>query len=302
MRNLNGFKWLCALVLIGGVANADVIIDNDTIPGSDIQSISISPASGNVFINTTPGYTITKKASTPGGVVVNLTASSLSINTGQSVTLRWTSTNATNCSATGNWSGNKQTAGNENISFTATGRYTYTLTCNNSTTQASNSDSVTVTVSNPTPTPTNCKAPSLNNTSAPQEWGSFWGVEFPQPSRAIKRLDIGRGGYNYISFNTGSTKGIGAALLITTTTSPGIRIGSISECPGDFDVANVCKGKWGINDWIPYSTNGTAGTCQLRQDTTYYMNFSFTNGKDAPTSTCSSTRCVVEVQTAFRVD
>lgn len=304
MRNLNGFKWLCALALIGTAANADVIIDNQTIPGSDIQSIIISPTSGNIFISTTPGYTVTKNASTPGGVVVNLTASSLSIATGQSVTLNWSTTNATNCSATGGsggWAGSTigLPFGSKAVTPTAAGTYTFTLSCNNSTTNAL--DSVSVTVSDPSePPPTNCTAPSLSNTAVPQQWDSFWGVAFPQPTIAIKRLNIGRSGYNYISFNTGDANGNGAVLLIETTTSPGVRLGSISACPGDFEVANVCKGKWGLNAWIAYSTNGVAGTCQLSKNATYYLNFTFTDGKDASTSTCSSSRCLVEIQVGFR--
>jgi len=56
-------------------------------------------------------------------------------------TLSWTSTNASSCSASGNWSGAQSVSGSQGYSNIAAGTYTYTLTCTNPTGSAS--DSVT---------------------------------------------------------------------------------------------------------------------------------------------------------------
>ncbi|NOZ38292.1 MAG: hypothetical protein GXP11_09580 [Gammaproteobacteria bacterium] len=305
MRNLNGLKWLCALALISAAANADVIIDNQTILGADVQSISIGPASGNIFIVTTPGYIVKKSASTPGGVTVTLTASPLSINIGQSVTLTWSSTNATSCLSSGTWSaGKRRTTGSREVPpLSSAGKYTFILTCSNSTTGESNSGTVTVTVIDPStnPVPSNCKAPSLRQTATSQNWDSLWGVAFPLPRLAVKRMDVGSSGYNYIKFNTGNTNGAGSFLLMETTTSPGLRRGALSECPGDFDVAPECKQTWGLSEFLSYSTNGTTGTCQLKKGTDYYFNVTFTDEQDTSKSKCRTTvgKCLVEIRTGF---
>jgi len=307
MRNLNGLKWLCALVLIGGAANADVIIDNDTIPGSDIQSISISPASGNVFINTTPGYTVTKKASTPGGVTVTLTASSLGINTGQPVTLIWSTTNATSCTSSGDWSaGQRRTNGSREVPpLTSAGTYTFTLTCVNSATNASNSDAVTVKVSDPgtNQVPANCTTPSLPNTATPLDWQNLWGFQFPLPVFAQSKLNIGKSGYNYVKFNTGNANGIGSFQLVGNTTSTGIRRGALSKCPGDFNVTPECKQVWGISAFLTYSTNGSKNTCQLDKGVDYYFNVTFIDELNTSKSNCKTTvgKCLVKINTGFTV-
>jgi hypothetical protein len=58
-------------------------------------------------------------------------------------TLSWTSTNATSCTASGDWMGSKQTSGSESTGNLASSK-TYTLTCSGS--GGSASDSVTVNV------------------------------------------------------------------------------------------------------------------------------------------------------------
>ena len=83
-----------------------------------------------------------------GQPTVTLAANPTSINSGQSSTLTWSSTNATSCTASGGWSGAKATSGTEQVTPVATG--TYTLSCTG--TAGSASQSATVTVVNPPPT------------------------------------------------------------------------------------------------------------------------------------------------------
>jgi hypothetical protein len=73
----------------------------------------------------------------------------ISISYNNSANLSWTSTNATSCYASGNWSGSKSLSGNESTGSLTYSR-TYTITCSG--TGGSASDSVTVNVTSSTPT------------------------------------------------------------------------------------------------------------------------------------------------------
>jgi hypothetical protein len=76
---------------------------------------------------------------------VSISASSSSIIIGQSVTLSWSSANATSCAASGDWSGTKATSGKETVTPSTTGSKTYSLSCSGAGGTASASASVTVT-------------------------------------------------------------------------------------------------------------------------------------------------------------
>jgi hypothetical protein len=92
----------------------------------------------------------------PTGAVANLPVISISANpvtvtSGQTATLTWSASNATSCTASGGWAGNKPLSGTETTApITAT--TTYTLTCSNSSGSSSASTSVSVQSSNPAPT------------------------------------------------------------------------------------------------------------------------------------------------------
>lgn len=82
-------------------------------------------------------------ASTPKPPSVFLSATPQSITPGQTITLRWASTQVERCEASGTWSGAKSVAGGlEMVSQTETS--TYTITCTNA--QGSSARSVTVPV------------------------------------------------------------------------------------------------------------------------------------------------------------
>jgi len=63
------------------------------------------------------------------------------------VTLSWTSNNATSCTASGSWSGDKATSGSENQGPLSTGTYTYTVQCTGA--GGTSSDSVTIQILSP---------------------------------------------------------------------------------------------------------------------------------------------------------
>ena len=58
---------------------------------------------------------------------LSLDTSSTRVN--ESVTLTWSSSNASSCSASGDWSGSKSTSGSESLTVTERGTKTYTLSC-----------------------------------------------------------------------------------------------------------------------------------------------------------------------------
>jgi hypothetical protein len=124
--------------------------------------------------NTTPlqTWTFTKGGTSPPTVDIKANDSDgpITIPSGTSATLSWTSTDATSCTASGGWSGGKATSGSESTG-NLTASKTYTLTCNGP--GGSGSDSVTVNVSTDTqkPTvPTNLQATAVSGTKVDLTW------------------------------------------------------------------------------------------------------------------------------------
>jgi hypothetical protein len=390
MLKLNGFKWLFALAVLGGTANADIIIDNQSIPGSDINSISISPATGNLFVTTTPGYTVTRvvvgdqvaitnftvspgtilaggsatlswttanavsctasngvggwagstialpsgsksiTTSTLGShqftlscngsesgdtatsnVVLNVnpanavaitsfTASPSEIDEGGSTTLSWTTQNASSCTAsggTGGWSGLNigLPSGSANITIDTAGNYTFTLTCSDASGGQDSVSSLVIVNAEPFGL---CDTPSL--TGNVDSWKSFWLQDWPKPSYDNRYATIPRYGYLAIEFNTGNIVSKGRISTIETTVTDGVRLGAISQCPGDFNVAPECDYYWGIGGGIYWATDNTSNYCQLAPNTTYYLNLTYTNGVDSATTTCGSSPCITTIQNVNR--
>ena len=102
-----------------------------------------------------PGGTATRTVNVvivpPSAPVVNITASPLVVVSGGSTRLSWNSSNVDTCTASGNWSGGKNTSGTRTRN-NLTSDKTYTLTCTGPGGTAS--DSVDVVVVPPPPGPT----------------------------------------------------------------------------------------------------------------------------------------------------
>ena len=83
----------------------------------------------DVAVGTSLASVIPGGGSTPPPPTVTLTANPTTINSGQSSTLTWSSTNATSCSATtpSGWTSSTATSGTQSVSPTTT--TTYTITC-----------------------------------------------------------------------------------------------------------------------------------------------------------------------------
>lgn len=83
---------------------------------------------------------------------LSLWSSATSLPRGDSLTLSWSSRDATNCQASGDWSGAKAVAGSSTFVAGTEGTFTYTLTCDENGGAGSKTQSVTVTVIPPEPT------------------------------------------------------------------------------------------------------------------------------------------------------
>lgn len=100
-------------------------------------TLTVTPALGmNTYTLTCNGVGGSQAASasvtaiaTPPAPTVSITVSPTSITLGHSSTLTWSSTNATACTASGNWSGAQTVSGSETLTPQANGTDTYTLTC-----------------------------------------------------------------------------------------------------------------------------------------------------------------------------
>lgn len=105
----------------------------------------------------------------PAAPSVSLTTSATNVQTNGSVTLTWSSTNATSCSASGGWSGSLATSGSQSQALGATS--TFTLTCAGG--GGSGSGSATVTAWNaPAPTISADQTNILSNNTVALTWSS----------------------------------------------------------------------------------------------------------------------------------
>ena len=68
-------------------------------------------------------------SSSPPTPTVTISSSAAEIEVGQNVTLNWSSTNATTCSASGAWSGSKAISGSEEVTVGSGGSNNFSLTC-----------------------------------------------------------------------------------------------------------------------------------------------------------------------------
>ena len=66
------------------------------------------------------------------GASITLSISDDQIYLGNTVTLTWTTSNASSCTASGSWSGSKALSGSETLTPDSEGQKNYTLTCSNS--------------------------------------------------------------------------------------------------------------------------------------------------------------------------
>ena len=227
--------------------------------------------------------------------ITGFTASPSTINATESTTISWTTQNAISCTPSGGAGDWDQSAitlpnGSVDITIATAAAYAFTLTCEG----AIGNPAVKQTIVTVNPPVASCDPAPLSGTT--ESWVSLWGAEFPGPVFNNEDRTIRRDRYLAIEFNTANIIDSGLLVTVGNTQSSATRLGSISECPGDFDVPADCEHSWGIGGGITWATDGTAGACALKPDTTYYFNLTFTDGFDPNSTTCTSLNCVTTIQ------
>ena len=132
--------------------------DTDPINATTTYTLSCSGTGGET------ARSVVISLNTPASPAVNLSASPISIVSGGTTTLSWSSSNADSCTASGAWSGSKETNGSQVVSPDSNS--TYTLSCTGDGGSVNTSFEVTV-----TPPPT---SPDDGN-SVDNGGGGSWG-------------------------------------------------------------------------------------------------------------------------------
>jgi chitodextrinase len=144
---------------------------------------------------------------------VSITASPASITAGQSSTLTWSSTNATGCTASGDWSGTRNTSGTQSV--TPAANSTYSLSCSGS--GGSASDSATVSVTPVAVPPTQGQAPVISNVAISQLNSSSATITWNTDNLADSQVKYGTD----TSFTQAST------INVTPTTAHSVKISKL---------------------------------------------------------------------------
>lgn len=135
IRRIAGATWL----QFAAVAACLALVSCGGGGGGSSSSTAASSASTSASAAATAG----------NPVIVSIGANPTALTFGESSTLTWSSTNASACQASGDWSGSVATAGTRIVSPAAGGTYTYTLNCNG----VANSASIVVAAAAATPVP-----------------------------------------------------------------------------------------------------------------------------------------------------
>lgn len=310
-------RWLAgfALLLLQPAVHAQTLfLDNAQLSLNATQgqaSVVIDPASGNVTVRSATGNITQCSGGGGGSPVVNLSVAPTNPLAGSSVTLTWTSSNIQGgssfpCTPSGgagtSWAGlgpqpaNNTSGVSVNIpSGTAPGtQISFTLTCTG--TNGSGQDTKTVTVQDPSQP--NCPGaiPGLTR-AGPGSWQQVFGASFPEPRGANRQLDIARGTYVALEFNSRTATQINPPVTSTVdlnTTefmTSGAALLSVSRCEGEFGAqygnqgstlpARCRGGPSGVASMrVQYENIGT-DNCTLLPNTTYFFNITY-GSQDAP--------------------
>jgi hypothetical protein len=123
----------------GALASTGSKTVTPTAVGTDTYTIMCANSAG-----TSQPTSETLTVTGPPPAAPTLTLASSTIVSGASTTITWSSSNASGCTASGNWGGTLATSGSQTVSPTAAGTDIYTLACSNA---AGTSPSTSVTLS-----------------------------------------------------------------------------------------------------------------------------------------------------------
>jgi hypothetical protein len=245
---------------------------------------------------------------------VDLSASPTSVASGGSTTLSWTSTNATSCTASGNWSGTKATTGSQSVGPLTANR-TYTLTCTGANGNAADTQAVTVTsASEPAPTLTLGAAPAsvASGGSSTLSWntqnatgctasGSWSGAKMPTGSEQVGPLTANA---TYSLACTGGGGSITRSATVTVTGGGGTNPPAAPTVTFSANPTSVATGGSSMLTWSSTnatsctaadawsgtkSTSGTQSVGPLTGSSTYTLSCTGTGGTQMSTVTVNVT-------------
>lgn len=125
-----------------------------------------------------------------------------------------------------------------------------------------------------------------------KEWTEMFREQFPGPRSDEAHVTVPIRGYYSIEFNAGYQDDSGFFGNFEASGTFGYRLGAISKCPGDFNVADECQFSWaGGTGGIKWTTEGLDNKCKLEKGETYYWNMTFTDGVDPDSSRCLGSYC-----------
>ena len=319
---INSFTSSSASVLLGqsvsfswNTSNAVSCVASNGIDGWAGSSITLPSGSKSITTATLGSYTYTLSCdgaetgdTATRSVVVNttpadavsissFTATPDSITAGGTTNLAWSTVNASSCTPTGgtaDWTSQQIAlpSGSANLTIDSAGTYIFNLVCQGpSGDQQTGTEIVTVNAGQQS-----CDQVTLAGNTV--QWSTFWSTSFPGPTyENVTNWIVPQKGYLALEFNTGSVNDDGKISALENSSTPGIRLGSISTCPGDFtDVPAECTYQWGLGGGLRWATNGKLGACDLDSNTTYYFNITFTDGVNLNTSTCGGAPCRINLQ------
>ena len=222
------------------------------------------------------------------------------IEEGESMTLSWTLQDAVSCTTSGGtpqWAALTISSADSSVQITdldTAGIYQFGLSCAG-VAGDSVADIAEVTVENVT-----CQASTLD-AGINKVWLGFWGENFPGSSEPAVTQPINTGHYLSVQFDTGNVMNNGRFLTIDYPPfTIGTRLATVSRCIGDFEESAECKHTWvaqqADSNGIDWATDGKAGACVLKPNTTYFFNVTFTDGVSSNTDSCSTQDCFVSVQ------
>lgn len=212
----------------GVVANGSESVNVGASTGTQTYTLSCK---NDAQVVTTKTVTVTVAAATPAPAV-SFSGNPLTITRGASSTLTWSSTDATSCTASGEWTGSKAASGNQAVTPASTGSKTYTLSCTGA--GGTTSQSVTVQVNAPAPAVTlNASSTSLTlGGSSTLTWsstdaasctasGEWSGSKAPSGNEAVTPGTTGNKTYTLSCTGAGGTTNKSVTLTVTAGSSSG---------------------------------------------------------------------------------
>ena len=259
--------------------------------------------------STTQSATVAVSAAPPVPTVT-LSANPAQVAQGGTSTLTWSSSNATNCLASGGWSGTKATSGTQVTSALAQ-TTTFTLTCTGAGGSASKDATVSVTPPTPAPTLALTASPSaiVQGGSSTLNWtstnatscvasGDWSGTKATSGSEATGALSNVRT-YSYTLTCTGAGGTASQTAMVVVSATPPVPTVTISATPSQVAQGGNATLNWSSTNatsctasggWSgTKATSGTQATAALTQTTSFVLTCSGAGGSASNTATVSVT-------------